>query len=97
MYREIKGKTFKDYNPEIIAWSREDTKGLDQPLIFVFPRNGDNLKWRKYFAVKDYEKAIFYNKGELVGVLGGGVYELEKKAKIKGTEIVWVDTSIKTI
>ncbi|MHA2035786.1 MAG: SPFH domain-containing protein [Promethearchaeota archaeon] len=97
MYREVKGRVFKDYNPETIAWEREDVQGPNQPLIYVFPQRGENIKWRKYFAVKDYEKVIFYDKGELVGVLGGGVYELEKKAKIKGTEIVWVDTSLKTI
>jgi len=97
MYREVKGKFVKDLDPEIIAWGREDIKGPNQPLIYIYPQPGDDIKKKKFFAVKDYEKAIFYDKGELVGVLGGGLYELEKKAKIKGTEIVWVDTSLLTI
>jgi len=93
MYKEIKGKVIIDYNPEIIAWQRAEVDSKNAQLLYVFPQPGDNIKDKKFFAVKDYEKALFYNKGELLGVLGGGVYELEKKAKIKGTEIVWIDTS----
>ncbi len=97
MFREIKGKKFKDSDPQIIAWQREDRGALDTPLMYIFPRRGDNIKEKKFFAVKDYEKAIFYNKGALVAVLGGGIYELDKNARIKGTEIVWIDTSMNEI
>ncbi|MHA1458452.1 MAG: SPFH domain-containing protein [Promethearchaeota archaeon] len=93
MYKEWKGKVVVDVNPEIISWQRGDTGSKNDRILYIFPQPGDNIKDKKFFAVKDYEKALFYNKGELVGVLGGGVYELEKKAKIKGTEIVWIDTS----
>lgn len=94
MFKEIKGKKFKDYDPEIIAWQRETKEGLETPLMYSYPQPGDNLKNKKYFAVKDYEKTLFYNKGELIGELGGGIYEFDKKARIKGTEIVWIDTSL---
>ncbi len=97
MYKEIKGKKFKDNDPEIIAWQREDKGALETPIMYSFPQLGDNIKDKKFFAVKDYEKTLFYNKGELIGVLGGGVYELDKKARIKGTEIVWIDTSFTEI
>jgi membrane protease subunit (stomatin/prohibitin family) len=93
MYKELKGKVVIDYNPEIISWQRVDADSKNAPLLYIFPQPGDNIKNKKMFAVKDYEKALFYNKGELIDVLGGGIYELEKKAKIKGTEIVWIDTS----
>ena len=93
MYREIDGKKFKDKDPNIIAWQREDKGVLETPILYSFPQPGDDIKNKKYFAVKDYEKALFYNKGEMIGVLSGGVYELDKKARIKGTEIVWIDTS----
>ena len=93
MYREIKDKKFIDNDPSIIAWQRVDKGELDTSLLYSYPQSEDNIKEKKFFAVKDYEKALFYNKGELVGVLGGGVYELDKKAKIKGTEIVWIDIS----
>jgi len=97
MFKEIKGKKFKDYDPEIIAWQRESKEGLETPLLYLYPQPGDNIKEKIFFAVKDYEKTLFYNKGELIGVLGGGIYELDKKARIKGTEIVWIDTSFTEI
>ncbi len=97
MYKEIKDKKFKDYDPEIIAWQRETKEELKTPLMYSYPRPGDNIKNKKYFAVKDYERTLFYNKGELIGELGGGIYELDKKARIKGTEIVWIDTSLLNI
>ncbi len=97
MFREIKHKKFKDLDPQIIAWQRGDRGSLDTPLMYIFPQRGDNIKEKKFFAVKDYEKAIFYNKGALVAVLGGGIYELDKNARIKGTEIVWIDTSFTEI
>jgi len=93
-FKEIKGKKFKDDDPEIIAWQREDRGNLDTSLLYSFPQPGDKIKDKKYFAVKDYEKALFYNQGTLVDVLRGGIYELDKKARIKGTEIVWIDTSL---
>jgi len=89
----MKGKVIVDYDPEIISWQRGETESKNVRLLYIFPQPGDKIKDKKFFAVKDYEKALFYNKGELLGVLGGGVYELEKNAKIKGTEIVWIDTS----
>lgn len=97
MYREIKDKKFKDNDPEIIAWQREVKDALKTHLIYSFPQPGDNIKNKKFFVIKDYEKTLFYNKGELIGVLSGGVYELDKKARKKGTEIVWFDTSITEI
>ncbi|MFX0167443.1 MAG: SPFH domain-containing protein [Candidatus Hodarchaeota archaeon] len=93
-FKEIKDKKFKDEDPEIISWQRVDGGVLGTPLLYIFPKPGEKIKDKKYFAVKDYEKALFYNQGALIGVIGGGVYELEKKARIKGTEIVWIDTSL---
>ncbi len=93
LYKEIKNMKTKDFDPKIISWQREDKGSLDTPLMHVYPQPGDNIKEKKFFAVKEYEKALFYNKGVLVDVLGGGVYEIDKRAKVKGTEIVWIDTS----
>jgi len=97
LYREIKEKQYKDYDPEIIAWQREPKEDLKTALLYSFPQSEDNIKAKRFFAVKDYERALFYNKGELIGVLGGGIYEIDKKARIKGTEIVWIDTSLLNI
>lgn len=97
LYREINEKQYKDYDPEIIAWQREPKEDLKTALLYSFPKSEDNIKAKRFFAVKDYERALFYNKGELIGVLGGGIYEIDKKARIKGTEIVWIDTSLLNI
>ncbi len=86
-------RSYKQQDPEIIAWDRTD-KGSNMEIIHIFPQFNDTMKDKKYFAIKDYENGLFYNKGELIGVLSGGVYILEKEARIKGTEIVWIDTSI---
>ena len=94
MYQKVKDKRFKDYDPQIIAWQRESHEELLTPIMKTFPELGDNIKKIKYFAVKDYEKVLLFDKGMLVDVLNGGVYLLSKKAKLKGTEIVWIDSSI---
>ena len=83
MFKEIKDKKFKDHDPEIIAWQRETKEDLETPLMYSYPQPEDNIKNKKFFAVKDYEKALFYNKGKFIGALGGGIYELDKKARIK--------------
>ena len=88
MFRKIDDKKYKDYDPEIIAWQREDKGDLETCLLSSFPQPGDNIKNKKYFAVKDYEKVLFYNRGELIDVLGGGIYELDKKARIKGSKAI---------
>jgi len=93
MYKKLSDEKYRDLDPKIISWERKDV-GNETPLIFIFPQPGDDIKKKNYFAVKDYEKALFYSKGKLLGVLGGGVFEIDKKAKMKGTEIIWIDTSI---
>jgi len=94
MFRKVEDEEYKDYDPEIIAWNREGTNSLEDPLIYSFPEPGDNIKKKKAFAVKDYEKVLFYNKGNLIDVVEGGLYELDKKARLKGTEIVWIYNSM---
>ncbi len=93
-YKEAKDKRANDKDPEIIAWEKSDKFEGNYPLMFTFPGAGDNIKKKKFFAVKDYEKALFFDKGQLVGILSGGIYKLEKKARIKGTQIVWIDSSL---
>ena len=93
MYREIDVQKYKLHKSDMISWKREDNGGALNEILYVYPQPGDNIKKKKYFIVKDYEKVLFYNKAELVDILSGGVYELNKKDKMKGLELVWVDTS----
>lgn len=90
-------KKLKENDDDIISWERNELGHDQEDLIHVYPSPGDNIKKKKYFAVKDYEKALFYNKGELVGIIEGGIFEIDKTAKVKGTEIIWIDTAIKPI
>ncbi|MFX1257108.1 MAG: SPFH domain-containing protein [Promethearchaeota archaeon] len=94
MYKKVDDKKYRNSNPEIIAWQRNFNRNLEYPLLYSFPQIGDSFKKKKFFAVMDYEKALFYDKGELIDILGGGIYELNKDARIKGTKIVWIDTSL---
>lgn len=93
-FKKAINKKIDDKDPEIIAWERIDNDGFDYQLMHSFPSVGDNIKKKKFFAVKDYERALFFNKGQLVGVLKGGIYKIEKKARVKGTQIVWIDSSL---
>jgi len=97
MYREIDMQKNKTHKSDMISWKREDKGGPENEILYVYPQPGDDIKKKKYFIVKDYEKVLFYNKAELVDILGGGVYELNKKDKMKGLELVWVDTSFTKI
>ncbi|MHA1270159.1 MAG: SPFH domain-containing protein [Candidatus Helarchaeota archaeon] len=71
-------------------------RNLKTELIWKIPDLSnpkyDNIKKIDCFAVKDYECAVFLQKGEIIDILKGGVYELEKSAKIEGTEIILADT-----
>ena len=93
MYRKIDEQKYKPHKSNMISWKREDRGGAMNKIIYKYPQPGDDIKKKKYFIVKDYEKVLFYNKAELVDILSGGVYELNKKDKMKGLELVWVDTS----
>src|SRR5271157_1311785 len=84
----------KEEDPVVVAWVRNNAPGLDVHIMHLFPKSTDNIKKVRFFAVKDYEKALFYKNGEFVGEVRGGIYEIEKQAQTKGTEIVWFDTSI---
>src|SRR5271157_3602204 len=84
----------KEEDPVVVAWVRNNAPGLDVHIMHLFPKSTDNIKKVRFFAVKDYEKALFYKNGEFMGEVRGGIYEIEKQAQTKGTEIVWFDTSI---
>lgn len=87
----------KDVDPDIVSWCRDCAPDMDAEIMHIYPKSTDNIKKVRYFAVKDYERALYYPQGEFVGELGGGIYEIEKEAQIKGTEIIWFDTSINEI
>ena len=50
----------------------------------------DNFRKIDGFIVKEPENAVLLQSGELIGVAGSGIYQLEKAAKHPGSEIIWV-------
>jgi len=43
------------------------------------------------FVVREYEYAVVLRGGRLVANLPPGIYKITKRAKIPGTEIIWID------
>ncbi|MHA1562983.1 MAG: SPFH domain-containing protein [Promethearchaeota archaeon] len=97
MFRKKNGNNGKDRFPSIISWPQDDSKDQDSQLIYCFPKQNDNIKKAKFFNVKEHERALFLKHGELIAELSGGTYELEKKSRVKGTEVIWFDTSMHQI
>ncbi len=83
-----------DKDIDIIEWSRKGDNDSNPALMHIFPKSGENLKQKKYFAVKDYEKALFYDRGQFCGEFSGGIYAINKESRIKGTEIVWFNIAM---
>ncbi|QEE15705.1 SPFH domain-containing protein [Promethearchaeum syntrophicum] len=97
MFRKKNGSIGKDRFPSIISWTQVESKDKNSQLIYCYPRQNDNIKKGKFFNVKEHERAIYLKHGELIAELSGGTYELEKKSRVKGTEIIWFDTSMHQI
>ncbi|MHA1251409.1 MAG: SPFH domain-containing protein [Candidatus Helarchaeota archaeon] len=88
---------------KIVSWRHEtfndvdiNEKHLRRKITWKIPDINNprysNIKKIDYFSVKDYESAVFLNKGEIIDILKGGLYQLVKSAKVEGTEIVWIDS-----
>ena len=97
MLRKKNGSIGKDRFPSIISWPKDDSKDQNSQLIYCFPKQNDNIKKAKFFNVKEHERALYLKHGELIAELSGGTYELEKKSRVKGTEIIWFNTSMHQI
>ncbi len=97
MFRKKNGSIGKDRFPSIISWTQDDSKDPNLHLIYCYPKRNDNIKKGKFFNVKEHERVIYLKHGELIAELSGGTYELEKKSRVKGTEIIWFDTSMHQI
>jgi membrane protease subunit (stomatin/prohibitin family) len=99
MFKKIKRNLLNKSANQVLSWNREaeadDSDSFDIPLIYRISNMSKNLDRYEYFLVNDYERALFYNQGELHGgVLTGGLYQLKPEAKKKGSEIIWFDVSL---
>jgi len=92
MFKKI-GKVFSK-GIDIIIWDRkdEDPEAINREMVFKFPnKKKPDFKGVEKIGVRSYEKAIIYKNGISMGVITGGLYEIEKKYRNAATEIVWFD------
>ncbi|MHA1733118.1 MAG: SPFH domain-containing protein [Promethearchaeota archaeon] len=45
------------------------------------------------FSVREYETCVLLQNGRLMGLVPSGLWELDKKVQIPGTELIWVNTT----
>ncbi|MBD3190083.1 MAG: hypothetical protein GF308_05545 [Candidatus Heimdallarchaeota archaeon] len=99
LFRKI-GDKLEDWGVKgknLLIWEKGSIDDESRSLIFSIP--GPEAGAEKYdirdiknFAVRDYERVLLLDKGSLTDVLSGGVYELDKSARVKGTRIIYIDT-----
>lgn len=81
---------------DLVIWDRSEAEDTPQRgLVYRVP-NAEISDMRRVekFGCRDYERLLLYQSGQLMSVLEGGVYELEKDHRNKATELVWVDVGI---
>ena len=80
-----------------VVWERkgETDTNPEREMVYRIPnKDYPDLTTIEKFGVRDFERCLFYNSGQLQSVLEGGLYELNKEARNKATEIVWVDIGL---
>ena len=78
----------------LIVWERSDSTE-NRSLVYRIPNNKiPDMRKVEKFGVRDYERALVFNSGQLTSILEGGVYEIEKAHRNTATEIVFVDNGI---
>jgi len=88
MYKKTEFKDYKEFDPDYIVWEKTYGKSTDKPIVYDFPKTNGDFKQKKYFIVKEDEKALFYRKAKLISA------ELSKKRKNIEFKIIWIDISI---
>ena len=58
---------------DVIEW----TDDSHDTMVWRFPREGNEIKYGAKLIVREGQKAVFVNEGEIADILGPGTYELE--------------------
>ena len=78
----------------LIIWEREESEDARE-LVYRIPNEKiTDMRKVEKFGVRDYERALIFNSGQLTSVLEGGIYEIGKSHRNAATEIVYVDNGI---
>jgi len=97
MFRRVKAEFKSENDTNTLIWKRseEDYNKGDRNMMYRFPNQEfPDFAKMKFIGVRDFEKALYYENGKYVGQLSGGLYEIEKKARTRATEVVWFDPGI---
>ena len=98
MFRKVKGKVKEiliKEDMEVVVWERmDDHDKPERDMVYRIPNNEIEMSEVKKIGVRDFEKVIYFQSGKNIGMLEGGIYELEKEHRNNVTTIVWVDTGI---
>ena len=95
LFSKVGSKLIKSHDTVIWERTEEDGENEERGIIYRVPnKDYSDLTGVNKFGVRDFERCLFYNSGQLQSVLEGGLYELDKEARNKATELVWVDTGI---
>lgn len=78
-------------------WIRTDPSVANYALISRFPNHNEKISHIREFVVKECENAILLQHGEFLSVMDPGTYEIDRKSRQLGTEIIWIDTSVHSI
>ncbi|MHA1940341.1 MAG: SPFH domain-containing protein [Candidatus Hodarchaeales archaeon] len=80
----------KKFKGKSILNSNFDESKIESLIQRIRSDEYDNFRKIDGFIVKEPENAVLLQSGELIGVAGSGIYQLEKTAKHPGSEIIWV-------
>lgn len=80
----------KKFKGKSILSSNFDESKIESLIHRIKSDEYDNFRKIDGFIVKEPENAVLLQSGELIGVAGSGIYQLEKTAKHPGSEIIWV-------
>jgi len=79
--------------PKIAMWNHEKNRGITWRIPDLNSPHEElqNIMKLDGFVIKEYEHAVVLRGGKLYASIPSGVYKLAKKAKLPGTEIIWID------
>ncbi len=78
----------------LIIWERDESKDT-RKLVYRIPNEKiTDMRKVEKIGVRDYERVLLFNSGQLTSVLEGGVYEIDKHHRNAATEVVFVDNGI---
>jgi membrane protease subunit (stomatin/prohibitin family) len=101
MFKKVKGKV-KEFlikeDLDVVIWERmEDQDKTERDMVYRIPNSEIEMSEVKKIGVRDFERAIYFRSGKNIGILSGGIYELEKEHRNNATTIVWVDIGIASL